>query len=129
VLLSCNAHLHREMIHRYTVGEMAYGSLRNGRRVGSFVGLLLGVDVVALQYPVLQGPIAPTIGGCLAGALMSWRAGAIACVSASLLGAAMGNVAVVVFLVMSVVFTFSKGLSYGIARKAVDIDKLFDDDE
>ncbi len=70
---------------------MARGSLKHGFRMGTFVGLFLGVDVLALQYPMLSGPIAPTTGGFVAALAMSWRKGLTASVAASVLGAMMGE--------------------------------------
>ena len=66
----------RPLAAAYMHGEMAKQSLVTGARLGLFVGCLLGVDVVALEYPALSGPIAPAIGAATAALLVTARRGA-----------------------------------------------------
>ena len=61
----------RSLIKSHVYGEMARRSLSTAGRIGGFVGLLLGFDVVALEYPVIGGPIAPTLGGAVAGLIVT----------------------------------------------------------
>jgi hypothetical protein len=56
--------------------EMVRQSLTSGARLGVFVGCLLCVDVVALEYSSLSGPIAPCIGGAVGALLFTARRGA-----------------------------------------------------
>ena len=80
----------RSFISTLMYGEMSKTALSTGGKLGLFVGCLLGVDIIGLEYSAVSGPVAPALGGFTAGLIMTVRKGVTPAVSASLLGAMMG---------------------------------------
>ncbi len=84
------AQYQKSLVRSYMHAEMAKTSLSQGGRLGLFVALLMGVDVLALEYKSIAGPMAPAIGGGLAAAVLTARKGPTVFAASVGLGAGMG---------------------------------------
>lgn len=80
----------KQMTQSVMYRTAAQVSLRHGGSMFIFVGCMLGMDVLALQYKFLEGPLAPGLGAALGALLLTARRGTTACVSAVGLSSLMG---------------------------------------